>query len=539
MVNTPDIQSWEEPDSLRSPVGWTDEQIDLAESYADAGNFSLAAMLCDDMLADDRVFSATRTLRDSVLGAPLTFDGKSRPVKALETQEDYWRIFEAAEAQRNFFWGFFLGVSLTQRVWKKIGNREVPVMKTWNPRHLRWDSSTKKWKVRVTTKASLGLDYGHEIAIEENDPQFVLFTPYGEKKPAMFGPWRAAARAYLTKHLSDTERGHYLQRQGGAFFVAETDGPGPGGMTAGMGAAGKEFRTELAARMRTIRAGAGIAPPPGIKIRIVESMARAWEAFDTAERSANRRISIAILAQNLGTEVDGSVGTGATFQENMFGQVRKNCAESLSTWEHDKYLAYWADANFGKSDLAPWPLRAVLEEKDQLAEDQGTSAFADGITKLKAASPRVDVETMLEERGIPLLAEAPPAPAPAPPADHQAPPTDPTQDPPADPQDPPQDGAKAFTKSGLSLPRNSGVVRGQRFVDDTVDAARKAAAATLDEDLAKVLSAIESAGSFEEAEAAITEAFKSMRPSRLQRLVEQALTLADRAGRVSLEQDRG
>ena len=125
MVNTPDIQSWEEPDSLRSPVGWTDEQIDLAESYADAGNFSLAAMLCDDMLADDRVFSATRTLRDSVLGAPLTFDGKSRPVKALETQEDYWKIFEAAEASRNFFWGFFLGVSLTQRVWKKIGSREI------------------------------------------------------------------------------------------------------------------------------------------------------------------------------------------------------------------------------------------------------------------------------------------------------------------------------------------------------------------------------------------------------------------------------
>lgn len=177
---------------------WTPDLLRAAQRYAESGNLSRVADLCEEILGDDRAAAVLNTRANSLLGCDVSFEeglGRRRKaaVKALEAEDDYWAAFPEEELRRLIVWGVLLGIGLAQIRWedKDPGNvfsRKIPRILVWHPRFLRWDWTERRWYLTVD-------NYGREIPIEPGKGGWIFFTPYGASRPWAYGLWRGMARS--------------------------------------------------------------------------------------------------------------------------------------------------------------------------------------------------------------------------------------------------------------------------------------------------------------------------------------------------------
>jgi hypothetical protein len=144
-----------EPRTRRSIQEWTPAMFRSARLQADNGHLSLAADFADALMGDDRVGAALSTRANGLVSLPITFEparGMKRLVKALEAGEDWWAAYPATALSQLLRWGIILGIGLAQTVWTDRGssiNRIIPVLKVWNPRHLRRDIENNRWLLKT------------------------------------------------------------------------------------------------------------------------------------------------------------------------------------------------------------------------------------------------------------------------------------------------------------------------------------------------------------------------------------------------------
>lgn len=529
-MTKPDSTTYLEPASSRSIQEWTPQLIKAARASADAGNLSLAADFCEAAMADDRVSAAVSTRTNGLVALPLNFEavrGTKRLVKALEAGEDWWAAYPATALAQLLAWGRLLGVGLAQNVWTDRGssiNRLVPVLKVWHPRHLRFDTQNRKWKLRVG-------DGGKEIEITPGDGTWILYMPYGDSRPWASGAWRAIAIWHLLKTYAIEDWGHYSAKNAGGHLVAEA----PEGKDSG-----KEKRKELAADLFAMQANSAIALPPGFKLSLIESTANTWETFKAQKDAADMGMSVALLGQNLSTEVSGPVSTGATLHGRVLQVFIDADAETLSTCIREQSLTWWAEFNFGQRDLAPWPAwdtkppedRAAVATVAKLKADTGKTLASIGVATVDEVRVAAGLEPIGKDKGGEELVKLAPAATPKP----------------ADEGDE-EDGKKTLDvrdsdpigfvrlRSGRLVRAASGLVEGQIYADAVADAARDRAAKVLDEDLVAVLEAIDGGESYDDIRARLVKTYRGMSAEKLAKLTEAAITMAELGGRHAMNED--
>lgn len=408
MADTPDTTVYVEPGNTRALLDWTPNLIRAARANADHGNLELAAEFWESALADDRVRSAIATRTNGLVSLPLTFEsvrGTKRLVKALEAGEDWWAAFPSSALAQLLAWGIGLGVGVGQLVWTDRGssiNRLVPVLQVWHPRHLRYDWQRRTWTVRVD-----GLKW---IDVTPGDGKWILYMPYGDNRPWAWGVWRAIAAWTLLKQYAIADWGDYSSKSGTGHKVAST----PESFS-------KEKRKEVAAELFAMQAGSSIALPPGVTLDLLEADANTYETFVAQKDAADLGVSVAILGQNLSSEVSGPVSTGATLHGRVMQVYIDADAETLSTCVHDQALVWWAEFNFGSRDLAPWPdwdTKPPADQKQRAEVDklraEGASVLAGtGVATVNEVRVAAGLEP-LKEGGDELVAK--PAPVASPPA---------------------------------------------------------------------------------------------------------------------------
>lgn len=533
--------------SARTYVDWTPRDIRQARLLADAGTLSHAADLCEHMMGDDRVAAALRTRCNGLVALPLTFEparGGKRAVRALEAGEDWWAAFPESSVSQLLAWGVLLGVGIAQVRWTDRGstiNRIVPVLEVWHPRHLRWDWNQRAWFVRIAA--------GTEIQVTPGDGKWILYTPYGAHRPWAHGAWRAIASWSLLKQFAISDWGRYSEQRGQGTFVAEAPEGGS-----------KDARREVANELQAIGRDTAIALPAGFKIQLVEAVANTWQTFEAQKNAADLGTSVAILGQNLSTEVSGPVSTGATLHGRVMQTYIEADAATLSTCLHDQALVWWAELNFASRDLAPWPKWNTTPPADKKQNAEVLKTVADSLNTLGNAGAPVDVRALLEAYGVPLkdvedieqagqvfkyhldygvltLNEirarlglpkvaggdvAPKAVAAAGGGEDGA-------------SEKALDGI--VTRAGRLVRKSGGLLQGQLYADAVADTARDRAAKVLDEDLVAVLEAIEGGTSYEDIRARLLKTYRGMSPDKVAKLVEAAFTMAELGGRHAVLED--
>ncbi|MDZ7703634.1 MAG: DUF935 family protein [Trueperaceae bacterium] len=377
---------------MPSPVAIRD-----AESLADGGNLTRAAELCELMMSEDRIGGVLATRANAMLGYPRVIQTEDRTVRDTPTttalKEDVGHIFVETELGHLMRWGFLLGVGVAQLRWQMVNARLVPWLEVWHPKHLSWDSREHAWFIE-TVEGKQRLDAG--------DGRWVLFTPYGERYPWQRGVWRGLSRWWLLKHYAITDWARYSERHGAGTWV----GTAPQMSTL-------DDRQELANDLDALGETRAISLPPGFDVKLVESFANTFETFSRQIQMANIATAVALLGQNLTTEIDGGSFAAASAHEVVRQDIAEFDEEAVATMLRRQVLAWWTRFNFSPETPAPWhrwdttpPEDAKVQAELAKLKSEALEEFARAVSTLRRSKVDFDVYELAERFGIPLVRTA-------------------------------------------------------------------------------------------------------------------------------------
>lgn len=393
---------------------WTPPLIKAAFTQAESGNIRLAAELCDNMLADDRINTVYETRIGGLLGLQLDFEAsgdgrrKNKAVRALEADEDWWAAFPESELWPLLVWGRHFGISFGQLHPTEHAGRIVPRLEFWHPRNTRFDWGMRTWMARVDGGAN-------EVPIIPGDGQWIIYAPYGAYRPWASGLWRGLSRWWLLKSFAQDDSGRRSEKSGTVVVEADIDSNDP--------VHARQIRKDIAQDIQAAARDAVIVLQAGFKASLLDSKDTIAANQGAIVDMANSAIAIAVLGQNLTTEVKGGSYAAAAVHSKVEIQRIRSDGETASTMLHDQALEWWAEFNFGSKSLAPWPIWRTDPPTDQVAGATVLSALATALVALKNVGYTIDPEQIEDDFGVKLV-ELPPEelpPAPIQPTDPNAP----------------------------------------------------------------------------------------------------------------------
>jgi phage gp29-like protein len=383
--------------------GWTPNLVKGAFAQAESGSLMLLADLVETMFTDDRISGVLKTRTHGLLGLPLHFEGGTLEQRTELAGPDggsggLWDdMIDEAEAAKLQAWGLVLGVGLAQRVPlpRLMGEPQRYELQTWSPRWLMYDamaSSGSNW--RINTRA------GTKPLVP--GVQWVLYTPYGAKRPFASGEWRALAFPWLLKHFALEDRANHSEVMG----TPTRKGKAPQGAT-------EKGRQQFKAQIEALGRNGVLVLPEGWDYEITEAVGRTWEIYSEGVKWADEAMTIILAGQIVTTE--GSAGfSSGNVQDQIKGDLIRFDAKALGKCLNRQFLSPWAFANTG-SYVAPVPVWNT--ERPVNLANQATSweTLSRAVPALDVAMAkdgvRVDMKALAGRYSVPIaVATAPVSP---------------------------------------------------------------------------------------------------------------------------------
>lgn len=508
--------------SVRQATLWTPQLLQTMQLWSDSGDMFRLGDLCEQLMADDRIGEHLESLASDVLGSDLTFEigprsNASTAEKSDELDADWAFGFDDDELTSLIAWVVIMGFSFAKvESWVETEDgRVVPRLKWWHPKHFAYhydqDVSKRTWMVRDAM--------GVLTPITPGDGTWVLFTRRGEFRPWANGLWRGLSKWWLLKQYAMSDIGTHSEKASKLVVTCE-----PGNMA--------EDRKVLARDIYAASKNAVIALPEGFDLKLIELSANSEKIYTAQIDMANMGFSIAILGQNLSTQVD--TGSLAATQKHAQKENRKvrYVAQLLSKVLWLQILPYWAEYNFGDRTLSPYPKWHTEPPDDFGAKATTLKMTADGLVALKNAGYKLSTDQIEEEYGLEVeeLPEPDPATvAPVPPVGKA---------PAVPPKGKPKASGRKLLASGLPADDAKGFISGQVYTDALSDKSAALAADHLGAFVDRIAVAIEGAEDYEQLRSAVLLAFAhEPDPERLVDIVEHGLLLANLAGRHAVMED--
>jgi phage gp29-like protein len=500
------VRSWTEWDSLAL--------VKAALRDLEAGIFNRAAEVLDAMGRDDRIRGVMNARFRGLLKLPFSMEeqGDARRASAVakEVNQDYAKLAPESSLVELAQWGHGLGVGIAENVWERKETRWRNLIRVWHPKFLRWDIELEKYVLQTRE--------GPRV-VEGGDGQWILFTPYGERRGWMSSLVRALATPWLVRQWAFRDAARHSEVWGSPQRKARV----PFG-------AKEEEKDKFVDAVAQIGADStivipGYVGPNGEKydVELLEAMSQG-APFITLMDKSEACIAIAVLGNNLSTEVQGGSFAAAKVHENVTSDIIASDAELLSTCLREQHLAPYCAVNFGDPELAPYPRWDTEEPEDQKTRGESLKAIGDGIASLQATGAQPDVDAILEDAEIPTTGKAgppPPKPAAAPAPDAGGKPQDPGDLKPKPTQKPAAAALEAPTRAEIA---------GQLFVDDLVEKTKAAFAELHGVDVAELQRIVKAAQSFDELRKGLAPFLAKMSWERKAALLERAFILAELNG---------
>lgn len=395
----PSVQVARELQYRQISDGWTPELVKTAFASAEGGSMLLLADLVETMFTDDRINGVLKTRTHGLLGLPLHFKGGTAEQRAEligESGEDggLWdEMVDEAEAARLQAWGLVAGVGLAQRVPlpRLYGEPQKYRLETWSPRWLTYDamgSSGSYWRVN-TRRGTKPLIPG---------VQWVLYTPYGVKRPWASGEWRALAFPWLLKHFALEDRANHSEVMGTPTRV----GKAPQGAT-------EKQRQAFQAQIAALGRNGVLTLPEGWEYAITEAVGRTWEIYSEGVKWSDEAMTIILAGQIVTTE--GSQGfSSGNVQDQIKGDLLRFDAKALGKCLSTQFLGPWSFANTGtyKAPRPYWNTERPVNLMNQAtAWDTVGRAIPELNKSMASDGIKVDTRALAGKYDIPIMPLAP------------------------------------------------------------------------------------------------------------------------------------
>lgn len=414
--------------------GWDKvAHIEAVLNQHDYGQLRASAMFCDSLMRDDRINAVVETRVGALMAAPVectpaddsaTASAYAEEIGGTDTRPGRWnQICPQSVMSGLSFWATMIGIGIAEIIWKtddttrwiptsikgtsyahppgKGAVRWTPRLKLWHPQFLYWDWGSNRWNL-VCQEGVVPLPNTDENP--HSDGKWLIFTPRGYQHGWLRALLRPLGYKYLMRGWNYRDWARFNERHGQPILGAITPK-----------SADDDVKDEF---INSVRIGAADAVvgleqegPEGenFDLKLIESKGRSFDSFDKFKTQLDTDIAITVLGQNLTTEGGAAGGGGSKALGEVQNQVRLDKRREdavLADVIRDQVLYWDALFNHGDGELAPRPAYQVDPPEDETEEGMAMKALGDGITSLNAASGgALDVRTLLEEHGLPLLSE--------------------------------------------------------------------------------------------------------------------------------------
>lgn len=378
-------------------TGWTPDRVMRAREMADNGAMQELADLTETIFADDRVTGVLSTRTHGLLGLPVEFNGGDEEARhELAGTEDgvpgeWWSMHDESELVKLQAWGLIMGVGLAQRIElpRVMGQPHRYRIETWSPRWLLYSHyavNGTHW--RVQTQAG-------QVPVVPGDGNWIVYTPYGTRRPWAEGLWRALAFPWLLKHFSLEDRANYSEALGNPIWVGTTS----------QGSTEKQRERFLRQLQRLGKAGK-LVLPAGWDMALKEASGKSYEIYEGQVSWADEAMIIALAGQTVTTEGMSGFSSGNIHDAIKQDLIRFD-GERLATALRRQSLEPWALMNYGSPRKAPWPRWETKRPDNVDDQAKALASVGDAITKMTTAlAPyglKPDVEKIVAQFNIPVL----------------------------------------------------------------------------------------------------------------------------------------
>jgi hypothetical protein len=366
---------------------WTVQQVRNALTAHMVGQFFSSGSLVDAVIADDRVTSVTNTRLSGLFSQEVIFDPANDSSAAREVRDAWveaWPTFCSGGSLRQIgAYTIQFGFWPSQLVYRESAKGILqPIPVPWHARYTYFDWDLRRF-IAITKDGNK--------AIIAGDGKWMVHAPRGEYRAWVWGALRAVAEPWLFRHFAMRDMANFSE-----VFVPLTRAYTPA-------AADKKFRdqwvSQLANRAQntTVLIPRGVDKDLGYDVDLCEVTGTGWEIFPGLCDRADMHITLAILMQNLTTEVKG--GSFAATESHMdilqFGIQDDN--ESWKLTIHDQAARAFAHLNFGDADLAPWTYWNVKSVADRESKARRFYSFGQSLQILRQGGIKFTDEAKLHQ----------------------------------------------------------------------------------------------------------------------------------------------
>jgi hypothetical protein len=416
-------------------LGWTVNDVRSALQDLTVGLFDKPAQLQDAIASDSRVQSAMRSRSGGLLGKPIRFRLPEKyrddpdAAKCLKAWEAHWpqmaaepALLDALETSSS------LGVWSAQILWDTSKRLWKPYLQAFGSRYTYY-----QWVDRCHMAVTLD----GQVPITPGDGHWVLHAPYGQYRGWMRGSIRALAQWWLARNYALRDWARYSERHGYPLLIADTPfGADPDDISA--------YQSQLASlgqeSVLQVPGSVDLAKYGKYDLRYLEAADSNWATFKALIDQCNDEITLALLGQNLTTQVKEGSFAAARVHADVRQAILEADARALAKTIHVQIARPFAAINFGDARMAPLVSWDVSPPEDQKTKAQTFQSFASALSQLRTAGfalvnpekfanrfglaglklqevPPVQIEAQLARATGEISTPANPMPEPSPPDD--------------------------------------------------------------------------------------------------------------------------
>ena len=349
------------------------------------GVFERSAQLCDSILGDDRVIATLGSRRAGLFGREVRFrpaNDSAAAKEVLDAWQSHWPQFSGDSSLGLVSdYEVLMGFCDAQLVWDTSTAVWKPYMRMWHPRFEYWN-----WAVRQF----VALTQDGAVAIIPGNGKWVHHSRFGLERCWIRGAIRAVAEPFLGRHWARRDWFRWSEKYGLGILLAKTP-------MAADPIERSKFVDQAAniGSETTVLLGKGVDEHNSYELDLLESQQTAWEGFPGLIDSCDMAIVLALLFQNLTTEVKG--GSFAATSAHM--DIRDSgIQDDNAAWRstiHSQIARPFAYFNFGDADLAPWTEWDVASRSQYEANAKQFSEIGKAIAMMsKGGIKFLDVEAL-------------------------------------------------------------------------------------------------------------------------------------------------
>lgn len=331
---------------------WTPDQTRFALRDLINGIFDLPAQLCDAVLGDDRVQATIGSRTGGLFGQEVKFraaDDSDRAKECLKAWKTAWECI-APQDQLDTLetYSILMGWSLAQTVWDTSNPIWFPRLSFWHQRFTYYH-----WTLRHYIAMSLDGQY----PVIPGDGKWFLYTPHGDYRGWVRGALRAVTQPWLLRNYAFRDWGRFSEVHGmpirKGIVPAASDPAERSAYQAALSQLGHDT---------SIIVPSGVDKSNSYDLELVEATDAAWESFPGLIDRCDMAIVLAILCQNLTTEVKEGSFAAARVHSDVRQGVLQADNRALSSAIYHQLARPFAEINFEDPELAPfteWSIRPV------------------------------------------------------------------------------------------------------------------------------------------------------------------------------------